>query len=194
MGIQTKLVLMVITVVVALPVAAICFGQSRDCTDVRRELERNRHLLTEYKAALSKLELDGDRVMVTLLNHKIRDLRRQIEKGENSADCTDDPTVSSREAGLSRVRSDEALISHKSCGDLRNILVQLLRKSYVLERRRFSMFSEMSTQEVTELQEIRDSLRTVRAMLKAKCPPQPAIDREKPRRSSQERLSPPAGN
>ncbi len=190
MGTRTKLLLTVLMVTVILPVEALCSGPTADCTAFRRELDLKKQLLTEYTAALPKLDLKGDRVMVSLLNHKIDELRREIEESEKTGNCLEDRTAPPAKAALGPVRSDDALFSGKSCRDLRNILIQLLRKSFSLERRRFSMLSEMSTEEITELQEIRDSLRSVRALLKTKCPPQPSGESEKSRRGPHRRSAP----
>lgn len=185
MGTRIKLLVTLLTAMTTLSGSGICFGQTLDCAQFRTELERKKQLLIEYTAALSKLDLKGDRVMVTLLNHKIEELRGEIQESERSRNCLEDPTVTSSRAGVGRVRSDEAAFAGTSCADLRKLLIQLLRKNYSLERRRWSVLSAMSTEEMTEFQETLDSLRNVRALLKAKCLPQPPHNSNNNRKKKQ---------
>jgi hypothetical protein len=138
------------------------------CKEIRKELEVKKRQMLNYAGAVKKLNDLNDAPIVTLLNHKIAELADQIDKMD--AELRECSTLAESESEINPVRSitDEPYRS-KSCGELRRMLVQLLRKFHSLKRRESSLFSELSQLEKTELESANDELAKVRNALKSRC-------------------------
>ncbi|HMK37545.1 MAG TPA: hypothetical protein VK463_20905, partial [Desulfomonilaceae bacterium] len=152
-------------------VAGNCARAEDSCAILARDLEQRKRQLADYLEASQKLRQDKDMRLIELLNYKIEDLADQIRTIETEmAGCTTGTT----EAGLSEVKSDEGQYATKSCFDLRNMLVQLLRKTSSLKRREKSLFSDLTPAEKNELQEATHDLQIVKSILKGRCAEQEA--------------------
>gem|GEM_PF-2968222 len=164
------LVTLVLAVAFALAAVEWSAAQQQDCARFQQELKRKKLLLADYYNALEKLDSRGDRVVVSVLTHKIEELTREIGDAEKTSDCAPGPKAIRASSGMSPMKSDDGKFATKSCAELKNLLIRLLQKDYALKRRRGSMLSEMSPEELAELRDTTDSLRSVRASLRSKCP------------------------
>jgi hypothetical protein len=138
------------------------------CDEIRRELAVKKRQMVNYSGAVKKLNDHNDAPIVGLLNHKITELADQINKMD--AELRECSALSESESEISQVKvAQEDLYGAKSCGELRRMLVQLIRKVNSLKRRETSLFSELTQLERNELEAANEELAKVRTALKSRC-------------------------
>ncbi len=146
----------------------ILFSQG-ECDKSLRELEQKKKLLVEYEEALQKFLKEKDEKLLSVLRHKVVDLSQQIMVLEAAVANCPGVRKSAVGEGLSSIKSDEEKYATKSCGDLRRMLVQLIRKINSLKRREASLFSDLNPLERSELRDANEELALVKSILKARC-------------------------
>jgi len=143
-------------------------AEEKGCEALRKDLELKRNQLAEYLVTLDKFHDKGEAELESLLKHKINELLDKINRAEELTDCARGSKAVTSE-GVSPVKTDAGEYVTKTCGELRTMLVQLLRKTKSLKRREHSTFSELSPAEKTVLQESEREIRTINTILKARC-------------------------
>lgn len=142
------------------------------CQALVDELDLKKRQMREYSGLLDTLDQKKDAPLINLLNHKIRELKDQIRKMDD--ELTECSSVANLQKNPKKTL-DDATLKKKSCGELRNLLLQLLRKTYQLKRRENSIFSELSSSEKEELDSFQNEIARVKELLKLKCAePKPA--------------------
>ena len=166
-----------IILLVAVPaifLSDITIAAETGCEALRKDLEVKRQRMAGYLVTLDKVRNKENPELESWLKHKINDLLDAIHKAEEVADCPKSPAHGPTE-GVSPVKSDAGEYATKSCGELRAMLVQILRRSNPLKRREHSTFSELTPAEKDLLEKSEKELEAVNTMLKARCTSEPVV-------------------
>ncbi|MGB6065118.1 MAG: hypothetical protein WBG50_09930 [Desulfomonilaceae bacterium] len=158
----------------AILLSNIAIAGETGCEALRKDLDVKRQRMAGYLVTLDKVRDKGNPELESWLKNKINDLLDAIHKAEEIADCPKGPARGPTE-GVSPVKSDAGEYATKSCGELRAMLVQILRRSNPLKRREHSTFSELTPAEKSLLQESERELKAVNTMLKARCTREPVV-------------------
>jgi len=144
-------------------------GPENWCGEIKKELAEKQKRLQEYLQALQATYDGGDRRIADALNHKIKQLKEELEVfRQEAADCTgyDSETMAQ---GLKSSKADEAKYAGKSCGELRKVLFPLLVKTRALKRKEKSLLSGLTPQEEADLASYTEQLTTVSQILRTRC-------------------------
>jgi hypothetical protein len=163
----SRLLLLTVTIPVIF-FSQFAVAADKGCEALRKDLELKRGQLAEYLVTLDKFRDKGDPNLESVLKHKINDLLDKINRAEEVTDCAKLAAAATLE-GISPVKTDAGEYVTKSCTELRTMLVQLLRRTTSLKRREHSTFSELTPAEKAILRDSEKELRTVNAILKARC-------------------------
>lgn len=86
------------------------------------------------------------------------------------ADCSA-RDARSMQQGLRETKSDEEKYATKSCGELRSLVLPLLRKTQDLKRKEKSLLAGPTPEETAELAEASEQLTIIARILKTRCAP-----------------------
>lgn len=139
------------------------------CDAARKEMMSKKVELSEYVDALSKSHAKDDYAFMDVLNFKINELITRTKELERELASCPEPRQATPPPGMSGMKSDEEVIAEKSCGDLKKMLVMLMRKVNSLKRREKSVFSGLSPEEKSELSKVESELKTVKENLGKRC-------------------------
>lgn len=166
-------------VVLGVFLAGMAFAESEGSKTVGATTDTKRKQLAEYLVALDKAHKGKDSELVSVLNYKIKELLDEIVTPYTTNTTDSVPNPSPTLVDTSSVKSESSEYATKKCDELRNMLVQLLRKTNPLKRRERSTFSELSDSEKKELQEATREMNIVSEIMKARCAAEPSPKQRK---------------
>jgi len=144
------------------------------CDQVKNELEEKRQRLNEYLQALQAYYDKRDFRLSETLNYKIKQINQELRILEQEvADCSARGSRSMQQ-GLRETKSDEEKYATKSCGELRSLVLPLLRKTQALKRKEKSLLAGPTPEEAAELAEASEQLSIIARILKTRCAPSEA--------------------
>ena len=151
--------------------------ETRDCAALRKDFELRRQQLSQHVDALKKLYEQNEFTVMSVFNDKIRELIDEIRRltvSMRGCPHEESPTESS---GLGAVKSDLNEYATKTCDELRTLLLQLVQKTTALKRREGSLFSALTSEEKSELEEAERAFKELKAAIRSRCAAQ---DRSSP--------------
>lgn len=144
------------------------------CEQVKNELEEKRQRLNEYLHALQAHYDKRDFRLSDTLNYKIKQINHELRILEQEvADCSGRGSRSMQQ-GLRETKSDNERYATKSCGELRSLVLPLLRKTQALKRKEKSLLAGPTPEEAAELAEASEQLSIIARILKTRCAPSEA--------------------
>ncbi|MBM3300567.1 MAG: hypothetical protein FJY85_11490 [Deltaproteobacteria bacterium] len=138
------------------------------CQSIRNQLDSEQQRMRDYLLALQASYDGKDFQLSEALNHKIVQLRKEVELLKQQA-LACGGTLDNSLAGLSSSKTEEAQLAAKSCGELRKALFPLHRKIRALKRREKSVLSSLTPEEEVELSAASEQLKEINGALKARC-------------------------
>ena len=159
----------VLFVVVTLFAAALPAVADDRCDVARKEMMRKKEELSEYVDALGKSHAKDDYAFMDVLNFKINELIQRTKELEQELAGCPEPKPATPPQGMSGIKSDDDVIPEKNCGDLKKMLVPLMRKVNSLKRREKSVFSGLSPEEKSELAKAENELKMVKESMGKRC-------------------------
>lgn len=136
---------------------------------MKKELGTKQKELNSYLDALEKSRQEHDSLLLGALNYKIDQIISQIATLEEKAANCGESQETAKVEGFSSVKSEEGQFATKSCGELRKMMVQVIRRVNALQRRENSLLSELTTSEKSELKDARQDLDKIRKILNTRC-------------------------
>lgn len=147
-----------------------------ECQALRQELQIKQEQLNSYLEALGKKGNREDPLLQNVLNYNIEQLILAMSVLEKRIKDCDVSESGSESGGMSSVKSEESKFATKTCGDLRRMLVQHVRKENAFKRRENSFLADLTPAEKTEYRETVQDLETIRTILKNRCTASPPKD------------------
>jgi hypothetical protein len=170
---------------------AVSHGEAGDCQALHTELGRLEARLDDYLRALDQARIEQDSYLASALRYQISRLRTEISDSRDAIKAcekvrpTDLVTLLPLRGG--------GLYVDKSCTDLRNMMIPLMRRVNSLSRMEKSAISRMTDSERVDLDKARRELAEVKAVFHTHCEaPPPRVPARGPK--NQRPKSPTYGN
>lgn len=161
--------LAVLLAVVSQDVLRTWAGQGHWCEQVKTEAEQKRKRLNEYLQSLQASYDARDFRLADTLNYKIKQVKDELRILEQeAADCSAQRSESMRD-GIRETKAEESRYAAKSCGELRSMILPLVRKTQALTRKEKSLLAGLTRDEKTELAEASEQLRAIGRILRTRC-------------------------
>lgn len=139
------------------------------CDQVKNEAQQKRERLNEYLQSLQASYDARDFRLADTLNYKIKQIKDEIRILEQeAADCSARRSENMRD-GIRETKAEESRYAAKSCGELRSMILPLVRKTQALTRKEKSLLAGLTRDEKTELAEASDQLRIISQILRTRC-------------------------